>query len=531
MNTVRMQGMRLRRMPLLGEDYAADSRRGNVNWPNCAQTTVAACLLLSAAACTPSSRRTAAAGGAAAGPRITHGIAAGEVTPTSAVIWSRCDRASDVHVVLATPAGREIAAHARAAAENDCTAKVQVDGLEPNTTYSYRVWCVAGTGDSAVVGDAVSGTLRTAPAPDSSQAVNFVWGGDVGGQNACRDRAEGYPIFHTIAQQHPDFFIGLGDMVYVDSPCRAKGRYGNQQIPGPPNVSTDLPEFWAYWKYNREDDAAQRLLASTPYYAVWDDHEVFNDFGPNRDTGPSPPYPPGRHLLPLGRKAFLDYNPFPDTTQRLYRNVRWGRHLELFVLDTRSYRDANDGKDDPRHPKTMLGREQLQWLKDSLRRSDATWKVIVSSVPLAVQTCVPTHGCDGWGSFDQRTGFKYELLDILRFMQANHIRNQVWISTDIHFVDVFRYTPFPDDPTFHPYEVDTGPLNAGVFPKHEFDTALYPTQLFQYPDSADPALGFAAAKSWFNFGVMRVDAQGGMHIAVINTSGTTLYELSLDPRN
>ena len=177
----------------------------------------------------------------------------------------------------------------------------------------------------------------------------------------------------------------------------------------------------------------------------------------------------------------------------------------------------------------MLGREQLRWLKDGLLHSDATLKVIVSSVPLAVQTCVPQRGCDGWGSFDRRTGFEYELLDILRFMRAHNIRNHVWISTDIHFVDVFRYTPFREDPTFHSYEVDTGPLNAGIFPKHEFATTLHPTQLFHYPDSADPAEGFAAAKSWFNFGVLSVNARGGMRIVVINTSGTTLFELSLEP--
>jgi phosphodiesterase/alkaline phosphatase D-like protein len=148
---------------------------------------------------------------------------------------------------------------------------VVVEGLEPATTYQYRVCCVAGSGDSAAVGDAVRGTFRTAPPAGSPRPVAFVWGGDVGGQNACRDRSEGYPIFHTILDQHPDFVIGLGDMVYVDSPCLAQGRYGNEQVPGPPNVSTDLPEFWAHWKYNRADAAAQQVLASIPYYAVWDD--------------------------------------------------------------------------------------------------------------------------------------------------------------------------------------------------------------------------------------------------------------------
>lgn len=485
-------------------------------------------LLSALAACAPSPRGAGSAVSPASGPHVTHGVIAGEVNSTSAVIWSRCDRAAEMHVALDSGRRRaEIAAHAPAVAANDFTAKVTVDGLEPNTTYPYRVWCAAGA-ESAAIGDAVNGTFRTAPAPDSAQPVHFVWSGDVGGQNVCRDWIEGYPIFQTIALQHPDFFIGLGDMIYADNPCLGDGRYGNQQIPGPAHPASDLAGFWAYWKYNRADAASQHLLATTPYYAVWDDHEVFNDFGPHEDIGPSPPYPQGLHLLPLGLKAFLDYNPFPDASPQLYRSVRWGKHLELFILDTRSYRDANGRPDDPRNPKTMLGRDQVRWLKDGLLRSDATWKVIVTSVPLSVSTCV-AHGCDGWGSFDQRTGFRNELLDILRFMRAHGIPNHIWISTDIHFVAVFRYVPFPRDRTFQSYEIDTGPLNAAVLPKPEFDTRLHPTELFKYPNRADPAEGFAVAKSWFNFGAVQIDEQGGLHVAVVNTYGTVLYELSLDP--
>ena len=64
-----------------------------------------------------------------------------------------------------------------------------------------------------------------------------------------------------------------------------------------------------------------------------------NDFGPLTDAPTTPPYS-GAHLLPLGLEAFLDYTPI-ETAPTLYRSLRWGRHLELFVLDTRRYRDAN----------------------------------------------------------------------------------------------------------------------------------------------------------------------------------------------
>lgn len=457
------------------------------------------------------------------GPPITHGVAAGEVTATSAVLWARCERASRLHVAAQAERGDEIAASTAVTADDDFTGAVTIDGLQADTRYAYRAWCA---GDS--VGDSVGGTFRTAPDPHAYTPITFAWGGDIGGQNVCRDRIEGYPIFQSIARQQLDFFIGLGDMIYADNPCFAIGTYGNAQVPGPPNAAADLPGFWAYWKYNRDDDALRRLLAATPYYAVWDDHEVQNDFGPEHDTGPT-----GQHLLPLGRKAFVDYNPIArgaDGAPRLYRSVRWGQHLELFILDTRRDRDPNSAIDDPRHPKTMLGREQLAWLKDSLRDSDATWKVIVSSVPLSIPTGSAEYGRDGWANFDQRTGFEHELIDILRFMQRHSIANNVWISTDIHFAAAFRHTPFRDAPAFHAYEVDTGPLNAGVFAKRDFDSTLGTKLLFRHPQPGISPQGFQQAKSWFNFGVLHIDAAGALQIEIINTNGDRLYELTLRPR-
>ncbi len=489
---------------------------------------VTAALLIAIGACASHHPATHAAG-SAAGPQITDGVAAGEVTATSAVIWSRCDRAGYLHVVLDDGAGgAEIRTATAVQAEDDFTARVQIAQLTPDTRYLYRAACSEDASASAAPESWVSGVLRTAPDAHAATPVQLAWGGDIGGQNACRDRAEGYPIFHAIVNRAPDFFIGVGDMIYADSPCQAAGRYGNRQVAGPPKPATDLAAFWAYWKYNRADDALRRLLAAAAYYAVWDDHEVVNDFGPHDDMPRRDAPSAGPHLLPIGLKAFLDYNPLPPTPLPLYRTVRWGRYLELFLLDTRTYRDANEQQDDPKHPKTMLGRAQLEWLKKSLQRSDATWKVIVSSVPLSIPT--GGNGRDGWANVDEQTGFEYELLDILRFLQEHGIYNNVWIATDIHFAAVFRYTPFPNDPSFHVYEIDTGPLQAGVFPKYDFDTTLHPKRLFIHPKNADASQGFEAAKSWFNFGMLRIDKDSGLRIEIINATGRTLFELALQPR-
>ena len=327
-------------------------------------------------------------------PVLTHGIVVGDVTAHSAVLWARGDREGTLKVHL-SGGKHHGAARLEVRAADDYTGQVVLTGLRPDTTYRYRV-------------GSEHGSFRTAPAADDADAVRLAFGGDVAGQNVCRDTREGFPIMETIRDLRPDVFVGLGDMIYADNACNAVGLYGNAQVVGP-GPAADLATFWAHWRYNRADAASQRLLRSTSYVGVWDDHEVVNDFGPLNDTRSAPPYTPGVHLLPIGLEAFLDYTPIAvasNTPKRLYRSLRWGKHLELFVLDTRQYRDANLASDSADRPKTMLGREQLTWLKERLAASDATWKVIVSSVPMSIPTGFPAEGGrDGWANFDQTTGF------------------------------------------------------------------------------------------------------------------------------
>jgi alkaline phosphatase D len=384
--------------------------------------------------------------------------------------------------------------------------------LAPARRYSYRV-------RFGRAGPSARGSFRTPPVETKAAPVRLAFGGDVAGQNVCRDAVEGFPIMDTIRAWRPDVFVGLGDMIYADNACEATGRYGNAQLAGDFGPATDLEGFWAHWRYNRADPASQRLLGSTSYIGVWDDHEVINDFGPLTD------------LAPIGLRAFLDYTPI-SSAPRLYRSLRWGQHLELFVLDTRSYRDPNSAPDSLDQPKTMLGREQLAWLKEGLAGSDATWKVIVSSVPMSIPTGFPAaNGRDGWANFDQDTGFENELLDILSFMAEKGIDNSVWITTDVHFAEVFRYSPFPADPGFAVHEIATGPLNSGIFPNPSVDTTLNPEVLFFHgPASPDDVTSWDQAKQWFNFGTLEVGAHGDLTAEVLDAAGVSRFSLTREPR-
>jgi alkaline phosphatase D len=464
-------------------------------------------------------------------PVVTHGVVVGDVTARTAVLWARADRAATLNVALSGGGHRPVDRLRVVRANEDFTGTVPLEGLRPATSYSYRAWFSDGR-PGVNRGPAVRGSFRTAPARDDAAAVRLAFGGDVAGQNTCRDAVEGFPIMDTIRRSAPDVFVGLGDMIYADNACADVGRYGNAQVGGL-GVAADLQGFRAHWRYNRADPASQGLLGSTSYVGVWDDHEVANDFGPLTDAPTAPPYT-GAHLLPLGREAFLDYTPitaFPGSPNRLYRSLRWGRHLELFVLDTRQYRDANFALDDGAEPKTMLGQEQLAWLKSGLVASDATWKVIVSSVPMSIPTGFPpTNGRDGWANFDQQTGFERELLDLLRFMRDRGIDQTVWITTDVHFAEAFRYRPFPESPSFTVHEVATGPLNSGIFPNRAFDETLEPEPLFFFgPDTPEAVTSWAEAKRWFNFGTLEVAVDGTLTAGIVDTAGRTQFALELTP--
>ena len=358
-------------------------------------------------------------------------------------------------------------------------------------------------------------------------------------------RAKAFPILKAINREKSDLFIGLGDMIYADNLCEPTGRYGNAQVPGDFIESADFENFWAHWRYKRDDAGFRKLLSRTPYYAIWDDHEVVNDFGPLHDTRDTPPYTAGEHLLPIGLQAYLDYNPIMPkhaTPKRLYRNIRWGKHAEMFFLDNRQYRDANLQADDEERTKTMLGREQLVWLKEKLAKSNATWKIIVSSVPIAINTGFPPElGRDGWANDDindnptvdgipqNETGFEYELMSIMETLRDNDA-NVLFITTDVHFAEVFRFTPFADSPDFQVHEVVIGPGNAGIFPNRNFDTTLGTESLFFFgPDSFADVTSWEIAKKWFNYGTIEIDYHGNLVSEVKDTVGDVQYRLELTP--
>lgn len=435
---------------------------------------------------------------------FTHGLSIGELREGSFVVWARGARPGALHVRIGEQ--EHVAALDPA---RDHTAHLAIGDLSAERV-RYRAWLTADAPGPS--GEPIEGEVRMPPPRDRAASVRFVFGGDVSGQNVCRDRQRGLPAVTAMASRGADFAIGLGDMVYADSPCRAVGHFGNAQHAGPPDAR-ERAEYWAHWRYNLSDPSVQAIRRA--YYAVWDDHEVVNDFAPHGVRGA---------LGPPGGAALRDYNPFADDGP-LYRSARWGRHLELFFLDTRSHRDDNAARDDAEHPKTMLGEAQREWLLDGVRRSDATWKVIVSSVPLAIPTGWPPEAPrDGWADLGGPTGFERELVAILRAIADAGIERLIVLATDVHFATVLRHRPF-EDRSFEVLEVVTGPLSAGLYPSRALDETLRPERLFFHgPESMDAVQSYDEALSWLNFGEVEVEADGTLHVRVIDGLGAMRFE-------
>jgi alkaline phosphatase D len=410
-------------------------------------------------------------------------VTIGETTAASARLWVRVE--SDVaHVrVAAANGGAPRMLDARPDPARDSTVVVDLEQLRAGVRYLYEV--EAG-------GDRVSGEFNTSPAREADRPVRLQWSGDLGGAGYCRDAEDGYRIFRAMSRRRPDLFLFVGDTIYADQACG-----GTRHVRMPVSVAASLDGFRAKHRYNRADPALQAFFRTTSVYPIWDDHEVRNNFGPEDP------------LMPAGRRAFQEYFPVigpPDEPARLYRAIRWGRHVEIFVLDTRQYRSPNATPDGPH--KTMLGARQRGWFLDAITVSSATWKLVVSSVPLGIFTGGRT--ADSWSSANllgyprgSGTGFAHERDLILAELRARGVRNVVFLTGDVHHADLIRHQPAPG---YAVHEFIAGPLSARQGYPRFLDRSLHSRSL--------DSLGFA-----LNFGEILADGTA-LTARIIDAAGT-----------
>ena len=294
-------------------------------------------------------------------------------------------------------------------------------------------------------------------------------------------------------------------------------------------------------KYNLLDHNLRAFNAEVPIFVQWDDHEVTNNWSSSKVLSSAYKVRDIKVLASRAARAFHDMYPIRRNSiepGRIYRALNYGPHLDVFMLDERSYRGPNGpnlqtvyGPD-----AYFLGPDQLSWLKQALQSSRATWKVIASDMPLSLivyDDVVSGRGSEAVAQGDgPPRGRELEIADLLRFIRDSRIVNTVWLTADVHYAAAHYYNP--DKAQFQEFapfwEFVAGPFNAGTFGPNELDNTFGPEVKFIKAAGVDhPNLPPSAGMQFFGH-VGIEGATGQMTVTLRDRADTALWSTTLDPK-
>ncbi|WCD95311.1 alkaline phosphatase D family protein [Streptomyces sp. HUAS 31] len=503
-------------------------------------------LAASAALTLPTALGSAPAFALSGRPKAGWGVQTGDVTCDSGLVWVRSDRPA--RMIVETSATESFRKSRRwhgplLGADTDFTGTTRLRGLPSGEQIHYRV-LLADPDDPRRTGEPVTGRFRTASAR-RRDGIRFLWSGDLAGQGwGINPDFGGYTIYNAMGALDPDFFLCSGDNIYADGPITSSvalpdgSTWRNITTQEKSKVAETLSEFRGNFRYNLLDDNLKRFNAQVPSIIQWDDHEVTNNWYPGEILGDARYTEKSVDVLASrARQAFSEYFPISTLRRpdgRVYRTVRHGPLLDVFVLDMRTYRNANSTDDQTTDAQGILGAEQLKWLKGELSRSRAVWKVIASDMPLGL--VVPDTG-DGkpnieavaQGDPGAPLGRELQIAELLRFIKHRRITGTVWLTADVHHTSAQHYQPsraaFTD---FEPFwEFVSGPLNAGAFPASALDNTFGPERVFV---KAPTASNVSPAGGYQFFGEVDIDGHSGeLTVRLREQDGTVLFTQVLQP--
>lgn len=343
--------------------------------------------------------------------RLVHGPMLGRVTDRGAAVWVRSFQPAEI-LVRAWEGSDEDSVKrysGTTSEQSDFTTVVEMPGLKAATQYNYEVWV-----DGSRFFE--KGNFRTQPAAGQSLQATFGFGGGAG-YMPWRER-----MWDTLRTHQFNGFFLLGDNVYIDQP--------------------EHPDVQQYCYYRRQSRPEyRRFVSDTPVYAIWDDH----DFGDNDSWGgpemDEPYWKPT--VFDIFRQNWV--NPYyggGDENPGVWFDVSVG-DIDFIFLDGRYYREyaGRHGGESVENP-SMLGAYQLEWLKQKLVESDATFKVLLSPVPWASDTKPYPGVLDTWD------GYTAEREDIFSFIENHQIEGVILVSADRHRSDLHKI-PRPDGYDFY----------------------------------------------------------------------------------
>jgi uncharacterized repeat protein (TIGR01451 family) len=394
-------------------------------------------------------------------PAFPNGVASGDTTQTSTVLWTRTKNVGTVKFEYSKTANFSDILGTLTATETNALqpVKVNVSGLTAGTDYFYRA--------TDVTGAIATGKFSTAAAIGTKTGLTFGVSGD------WRGELSPYPAISNADDRNLKFFIEFGDTIYGDVASPGLKNANGTEKQQATTVDDYRAKYAEVYGSRYGQNTFADLRASTSILATLDDHEVTNDFaggapissdkggagGTNRFTTAFPNDNPNTlindsTLYENGLQAFQEYKPVQDQfygqtgdtktagERKIYRYNTFGKDAATFVLDARSFRDTEladvTNINDPTQvatfltksfdpTRTMLGKQQVQDLKNDLLNAQSNgvvWKFIMIPEPI--------ENLGVLAASDRFEGYAAERTEILKYINDNKISNVVFVSADIH---------------------------------------------------------------------------------------------------
>jgi alkaline phosphatase D len=413
----------------------------------------AACLALTSLFALPTNLAGGARAAVSVNPRddpFSLGVASGMPRPDSVVLWTRLaprpyeplgglpEVPISVRWELAENESFSAplrSGEVKALPEHAHSVHVDVRGLPADRRFFYRF--IMGKGAAAAVSPI--GRTRTAPAVDAAVGRLRL------ALASCQHYEHGSYVAHRdMAAQDLDFVLFVGDYIYESS----NPRYLLRPHEGP--EPTTLAAYRARHATYKLDPDLRASHAAHPWILTWDDHEVVNDYAANRvrgDDGQDPRLFLQRRAAAY--KAYFEHMPVSPRmaprgpNMRIHDRYAWGQLADLWTLDCRQYRSAQacaDGRAGGRlvgtcnemldASRTVLGREQNQWLQQGLVQSKRSWKLLGQGSQMSEATLPSPLGrriqSDGWD------GYPVARQQLLRTLADAQLRGVLSLGGDVH---------------------------------------------------------------------------------------------------
>jgi len=338
-----------------------------------------------------------------------HGIEAfggpmlGSVRSDGAAVWVRTVRPARVEVRVKVGQNEKTFGPVASSAESDLSAVVQVTGLDPQTTYAYRVLI-----DGKPIPMPDGAAITTAPPTDAPGKLRIAFGADFHEHGLGNEKQAA-----TILAAKPTAMLIYGDAAVGDRRNNFAMHRSDYQL-------RDLMPAW------------RMISSSIPVYDVWDDHDYYsNDMWGTRNE-----------CTDADRRAIRDVfktswaNPaygFGDEKGGVFLHTQIGP-VDVIMVDNRYFRTGD------KTPGSLLGREQLDWVKQRL---------LACKGRFIIMTCgtMWSGAKDSWGQWDPQ-GRE----ELLQFIESNRIAGVLFCSGDRHGARVFTIAR-PSGFTFYEFQV------------------------------------------------------------------------------